>query len=301
MHRLCFRGGVGMKLFFKKSKSEKDTSPPALDSKSACAVLQHFPIGTTVRYYPEFKKNIVLESVIIGYMVNNLPVFSMQEITCEGDAMRWLIKQEKMAARLTSLGIIIPAENRGVGHLDYVRREELERTGGLTIGNNITLMAQVTQGKTPLIHTTVDKITRVMAGPFADTPIAVLDADVTSLLLTDQRANLRLKVQVPSLITIENEAPLNCIMADFSDRSVRLRGEAGWPAAIAAGRCLSLTFRLPGRDSDTVLRGEIYRVDYNDLVLVLEEIQRDTQFRRMEVIDVLEIKSKLLQLPMTAS
>jgi hypothetical protein len=264
-------------------------------------VLEHFPIGTTVRYYPEFKKNIVLETVIIGYMVNKIPVFSAQEFTCEGDATRRLIKHGKKAMRLTNLGIIIPAESRGVGHLDYARREELERTGGLTVGNNITLMAQVTQGKTPLIHTTVGKNTRVMEGPFADTPIAVLDADVTSLLLTDQRANLRLQVQVPAQINIENEAPLNCIMADFSDRSMRLRGEAGWPVAIIAGRRLSLAFRLPGRDRDTVLRGEIYRVDYNDLVLVLEEIQRDTQFRRMEVIDVLEIKSKLLQLPMTAS
>ena len=160
----------------------------------------------------------------------------------------------------------------------------------------------MSQGKTPLIQTTVTKNTLFKEGPFANTPIAVLDVDVTSLLLTDQRAHQRIQVQVPAQINIDNDAPLHCTMADFSDHSVRLRGsEAGWPANILAGRRLSLAFRLPGRDHDTVLRGEIYRVDYNDLVLMLEDIQRDNQCRRLEVIDVLEIKSKLLQLPISVT
>jgi len=289
-----------MGLFFNKSKPDIKATLQALDVGAACAVLQHFPIGTSVRYYPEFKKNIQLDTVIIGYMVNNIPLFSAQDIVCEGEGAtaRLLLRHEKKPSRVTSLSIIIPAENRGVGHLDYARREELERTGGLTRGNNITLMALVRQGKTPLIQTTVTKNTIVKEGPFANTPVAVLAVDVTSLLLTDQRAHQRLQVQVPAQINIDNDAPLDCTMADFSDHSVRLRsGEAGWPANILAGHRLSLAFRLPGRDSDTVLRGEIYRVDYNDLVLMLEDIQRDGQCRRLEVIDVLEIKSKLLQLP----
>lgn len=292
-----------MGLFFNRSKQDKATASPVVDSGHACAVLQHFPIGTTVHYYPEFKKNIVLETVIIGYMVNKIPVFSAQEIICEGEGAnaRLLIRHERKAARLTSLGIIIPAENRGVGHLDYARREELERVGGLTVGNNVTLMAQVSQGKTPLIQTTVSKNTKVADSPYADIPIAVLSVDVTSLLLTDQRAHMRLQVQLPVQINLDNDAPLPCTMADFSERSVRLRAEAGWPAAVVAGRNLSLAFRLPGRDSDTVLRGEIYRVDYIDLVLMLEDIQRDGQFRRIEVIDVLEMKAKLLQLPATSA
>ncbi|MBI5039771.1 MAG: hypothetical protein HZB57_00710 [Gammaproteobacteria bacterium] len=274
-----------------------------MDDGQACAVLQHFPIGTTVHYYPEFKKNIVLETVIIGYMVNKVPVFSAQEISCEGEGanVRLLIRRERKVSRLTSLSIIIPAENRGVGHLDYARREELERVGGLTVGNNITLMARVAQGKTPLVQTTVSKNTKVKDSPYADIPIAVLDVDIASLLLTDQRAHMRLQVQLPAQFNLDNDAPLPCTMADFSERSIRLRAETGWPAAIIAGCSLSLAFRLPGRDSDTVLRGEIYRVDYIDLVLMLEEIQRDGQFRRIEVIDVLEMKAKLLQLPDTSA
>ncbi|MBI5461067.1 MAG: PilZ domain-containing protein [Gammaproteobacteria bacterium] len=292
-----------MGLFFNKSKQDK-AALPAVDSGHACAVLQHFPIGTTVHYYPEFKKNIVLETVIIGYMVNKIPVFSAQEITCEGEGAgaRLSIRHERKATRLTSLSIIIPAENRGIGHLDYIRREELDRVGGLTVGNNITLMAQVNQGKTPVVQTTVNKNTKVKDSPYADVLVAILDIDVTSLLLADQRAQARLQVQLPVQIQLENEAPLPCTMADFSERSVRLRaGEDGWPADIVAGGHLSLVFRLPGRDSDTVLRGEIYRVDYIDLVLMLEEIQRDGRFRRLEVIDVLETKAKLLQLPDTSA
>ncbi len=288
-----------MGLFFNKSKPDSKATLQALDVATACAVLQNFPIGSSVRYYPEFKKNIQLDTVIIGYMINKIPLFSAQDIVCEDDgaAPRLLLRHEKKPSRVTSLSIIIPAENRGVGHLDYTRREELERTGGLTRGNNITLIAHMAQGKTPLIQTTVTKNTLFKEGPFANTPIAVLDVDVTSLLLTDQRAQQRIQVQVPAQIKIDNDAPLHCTLADFSNHSVRLRAAAGWPTNILAGCRLSLAFRLPGRDHDTVLHGKIYRVDYNDLVLMLEDIQRDGHCRRLEIIDVLELKSKLLQLP----
>lgn len=288
-------------MFFKKSKQPKETAQPALDGARACEILQYFPIGATVQYYPEFKKNIVLETVILGYQVNKTQVFSAQQLLCEGEGKtaRLLIGQElKQAARLSGLSIIIPSEGRGVGHLDYVRRVELERTGGLTAGNNITLIARGSQGKLPLVQTTVARQTLVKDGPFANTPVAILDVDVGSLMLSDQRAHMRLQVHLPVRIAATGGAPLECIMADFSERSVRLRsGKDGWPAGIAAGQRLSLAFRLPDRDRECVLRGEIYRVDYNDLVMMLEDIQRDGQFRRLEIIDILEMKSRLLHLP----
>lgn len=292
-----------MGLFFTKSKPEQKTLP-ALDSGRICALLQYFPVGMTVHYYPEFKNNIVLETVVIGYMVNNTPVFSAQELTCEGEgaAARFRIRHGKTTSHLTRMALIVPAQGRNLGHLDYVRREELERTGGLSAGNNITLMAQGRQGRLPLVQTTVAKKTLVKEGPFANTPVAILDADVDSLLLSDQRAHQRLHVQVPAHIHCDKSAPVACIMADFTERSVRLRGgDHGWPAHVVAGCRLVLAFRLSGRDRDTLLRGEVYRVDFNDLVLILEDIQRDGQFRRMDVIDILEIKSKLLQLPETRS
>lgn len=292
-----------MGLLFKKSQAVTKVTQRVLGIESACAIFQHFPIGTTVDYYPEFKKAIVLETVIIGYMINKVPIFSAQDIVCEGEgaAMKLMIGPERQAACLNSLSFIIPVESRGMGQLDYARREELDRVGGLTKGNNITLMAHVDQGKTPLVQTTVARNSQFKEGPFANTVISLLDIDVTSLVQVDQRAKARLQVNVPAQIYINKNEPISCVMADFSDRSVRLRGDSGWSAGIVAGKRLTLVFRLPGRNADTVLRGELYRVDYNDLVLMLEGIERNGVCSNMEMIDLLEIKSRLLQLPANAA
>lgn len=292
-----------MGILFNKSQPVTKVTQRTLDIEAVCAVLQHFPIGTTVDYYPEFKKAIVLETVIIGYMINKTPFFSAQDVIFEGEGadMRLLIGEGRQATPLSSLSFIIPMESRGMGQLDYTRREELDRVGGLAKGNNITLMAQVDQGKTPLVQTTVARNTQFKEGPFANTIISLLDIEVTSLLLIDQRAKVRLQINLPAHVSAGKGDPISCIMADFSDRSVRLWCETGWPAGIITGMRLKLAFRLPGRNADTVLRGEFYRVDYNDLVLMLEGIERDGQFRSMEMIDLLEIKSKLLQLPGNAA
>lgn len=291
-----------MGLFFNRSKPDIKVLPKNLDPKFTGAVLQHFPIGAAVQYYPEYKKNIILETVIIGYMANRTLVFSAQDIVSEGEgaSARILLKNEKKPAPLNRLSIIIPAHNRGTGHLDYSRKEVLERVGGLALGNHVTMMACVSKGKTPLIQATVGKNARIMEGPFADTPVVVLDVDISTFLLIDQRVQMRLQVHVPAQINLDDGTAHDCIMADFSDRCVRLRGGSdGWPAGVCAGKHLTLTLNMPELGGEIVLRGQIYRVDYNDLVLAIEGVQRDGQCQRLEVIDVLSIKARLLQLPTT--
>lgn len=291
-----------MALFFGKSGSSTAPAPAPLDTARVGAVLKHFPFGTAVRYYPEFKKNIVLESVILGYLVDKTWYFAAQDLAVEGDgsAARLLAGPQRKTIKPTSLSIVIPSQSRGVEQLDYARKEELEKTGGLANGNNITLMAQAYQGKTPVLETVVRKKAVVQEGLYATTPVVLLDVNTRSLQLTDQRAHMRLQTRVSAHVMVSNSTPTPCIMADFSDSSVRLSVDAAWTTAMKTGREVILSFGLPGRNQDVVLRGEIFRHDDNDLVVTLDAIQRDDQFQRIEVIDVLEIKAKLLQLPDTS-
>lgn len=291
-----------MALFFGKSGSSTALTPAPLDIARVGAVLKYFPFGTAVRYYPEFKKNIVLESVILGYLLDKTWFFSAQDLAFEGDgnAARLLAGPQRKAIKPTSLSIVIPSQSRGVAQLDYARKEELEKTGGLANGNNITLMAQPYQGKTPVLETIVRKRAVVQEGLYATTPVVLLDVNIRSLQLTDQRAHMRLQTRVSAQVMVGNGKPTPCIMADFSDSSVRLSVDAAWTTTMKVGREAILSFGLPGRSQDVVLRGEIFRHDDNDLVVTLDAIQRDDQFQRIEVIDVLEIKAKLLQLPDTS-
>lgn len=290
-----------LRLFNKPGPKTPPPAPPALDLTKVNAVIQSFPIGAGLRYYPEFKQNIVLESLVLGYLLNQTLVFSAQEVACEGSgkSLELFVGPQRKAMRLTSFGIVVPSASRGIDQLDYARREELQRTGGLAKGNNITLMAQSREGKTPVVQTTVRKPTIVKEGLYANTPVVVLDVDCSSLLLTDQRAHMRLKTHLAAHVQFGNDAIQHCTLVDFSERSVRLRADE-WPINTRTGRAVTLTFALSNRAGNIVLRGPLFRKDDNDLVVMLEEIQRGEEFLRIELIDVLGIKAALLQLPQTS-
>lgn len=289
--------------FFTKSGPPTVTKPASLDIARVRAVSKHFPLGTPVRYYPEFKKNIVLESVILGYLLDKSWYFAAQDIVFDGEggATQLLVGPQRKPVQPSSFSIVIPSQSRGIEQLDYARKEELERTGGLANGNNITLMGQPNNGKTPVIETIAGKKTVLQEGLYAATPVVLLNANIRSLQLTEQRAHMRLQTRVPAQFMIGDGAPTPCMMADFSNQSVRLNVDASWTAAIKAGRELTFSFRLPGRNADIVLRGDILRRDDNDLVVTLDVIQRGNDFQRIGVIDVLEIKAQLLQLPETTT
>lgn len=289
--------------FFTKPSPPTAATAKPLDIARVSAVFKHFPFGSPVRYYPEFKKNIVLESVILGYILDKNWYFAVQDIIFdgEGDAMQLLVGPQRKRVRPASFSIVIPSQSRGIDQLDYARKEELERTGGLANGNNITLLGQPSNGKTPAIETIAGKKTVLQEGLYATTPVVLLNANIRSLQLTDQRAHMRLQTRVPAEFMTNNATPTPCMMADFSNQSVRLSVDASWTSEIKAGRELTLAFRLPGRNTDVVLRGEILRRDDNDLVVTLEAIQRGNEFQRIEVLDVLEIKAQLLQLPDTTT
>lgn len=291
-----------MRSFFSRPDSPSVEARVPLDIARVGSVLEHFPFGTIVRYYPEFKKNIVLESVILGYLLDNHWFFAAQDIVIEneGNAARLLVGPQRDALRPSTFSIVIPAQSRGVEQLDYVRREELERTGGLANGNNITLIGQPHSGKTAIIETIVRKKSVVPEGPYAKTPVVLLNANIGSLQLLEQRAHMRLKTWVSAQVWLANGAPVPCTMSNFSDQSVRLSVGTQWPEDLKAGCEVMLSVHLPGRNGNVVMRGGIFRRDDADLVVTLEAIQRNGQFQRMEVIDVLGLKARLLQLPETS-
>lgn len=289
-----------MRSFF--SKSGPSTTQEPLDLAQLAAVIKNFPFGAAVRYYPEFKKSIVLESVMLGYVLDKKWYFSAQDIAFEGEGSttRMLEGPHRKAANPSTFSMVIPSQSRGIAQLDYARKEELERTGGLAKGNNITLVAAPHNGKTAVIETVVRRKTIVPEGPYANTPVVLLDVDASSLQRVDQRANMRLQTNIPAQLMTSKSPPTPCLMVDFSDRSVRLSVVVAWATTMQARREVTLSFQLPGRNNDVVLRGEIQRRDDDELVITLEAIQRDNQFQRIEVIDILEIKAKLLQLPETS-
>ena len=265
--------------FFKKKQDSmvSGQTDVVLDGRTICRLMRHFPVGAKLQYYPEYRKNIVLDSVVIAYAINDTVVYSTAGLTCDESSgvLEFSDQDQKLVfKKITSFRIILPVFSQTETKLDYIRREELLKVGGLVMGNVITLMGQQSNGQVPVLETVVAKRTMLKDGFYANQTVALLDIDAETLMLSDQRAHLRLKTKIPATIQVSKRgeyALLNCTMIDFSDRSLRLRvdGEFADEAMPREGGKLIVSFNLPGQSEYISLTGEVFRIEGDAIVVML--------------------------------
>lgn len=282
--------------------------PPLLDGRALCRVMRHFPFGAKVHYYPEYRKEIVLESVVIGYAINGEFVYSAQGLCCDDESGEITFSEQGDArsfGRIKSFNIVVPVYTQSEAKLDYIRREELLKVGGLVPGNTITLMAEQQNGQVPVIETTVKRRTVLKEGYYANQTVALLDVDADSLLLTDQRTHMRLQTSLPARVRVTRRGEyrdLIATMVDFSDVSLRLEiaGETNpdpdaEPLKLRDSDDLIVSFNLPGRSEQITLLGDIFRVEGDAVVMMLKGMVDKGQAGKLGQIEILKIKANLLQ------
>lgn len=290
--------------FFKnKDRSGADDQPSQLDGRTIARLMRYFPVGARVNYYPEYRKELLLESVVIAYAINGELIYSAADPDCD-EASGVLELHDQGARRvfstINSFRIVVPVFNQSENKLDYARREELLKVGGLVNGNTITLMAENRNGQVPVLETEVEKRTILQQGFYSGQTVALLDVHTDSLLLTDQRAHLRLKTRLPATVQVTRRGEtslLNGVMVDFSDRSLRLVIDAGFVAEALprAGNKVVVSFNMPGQSEHVSLVGEVYRVEGTALVLMLNGMVQKGQMVKLGQIETLKIKATLLQ------
>jgi len=293
-------------LNFFKNKQDSATSThdkEVLDGRTIFRLMRHFPVGAKIQYYPEYQKNIVLDSVVIAYAINDSFVYSTAGLTCdESNGVLAFSDQEqkRLFKKITSFRIVLPVFSQSEAKLDYIRREELLKVGGLVKGNVITLMAEQSGGQVPVLETIVEKRTMLKEGFYANQTVALLEVDAATLMLSDQRAHLRLKTNIPATIQVSKRgeyALLNCTMIDFSDRSLRLQMDAGYAAEAMPkeGGKLIVSFNLPGQSEYISLVGEVFRIEGDAIVAMLTGFVKGGQSVELGQIEMLKIKANLLQ------
>jgi hypothetical protein len=289
----------------KKSRgSDKtDDKSDVLDGRTLVRLMHHFPIGTKVKYYPEYRKEILLDSVVIAYAINDKIVYSVSNLDC--DAASGKIEFDDMAEHyvfpsITRFSIFLPIFTQSEAKLDYVRREELLKIGGLVEGNAISLIAEQDGGRVPVIETIVDKRTMLEHGVYANQAVAFLDVDTESLMLSDQRSHLRLNTEIPAILQITKKGvkhSVNGTMVDFSDRSLRFEidDETSIRVRPAVKSSVMISFALPGHSEYASLVGDVFRVDGKAVVIMLTGMVEKGQVRRLGQIEILNIKANVLQ------
>lgn len=277
-------------------KAEKHQRPP-LDKAKLCEVIGYYPIGNRVRYYPEYKEEVTLDTLVIAYELNGHLLYSNAEIECCTTATT-IVLNGKEIETVESFSILVPPGIGGEGKLDYERKESLGESSGFSRGNTITLLGPQVSGLVPTLDTVADKFYRFRDGVYAGERAVILIVDPRLLTLTDQRKHTRLETAIPVQMKCTHlSEPYNCMLSDLSDRSVRisclhlnLNGEE-----YKKGKMVTLTFNLPESDEMRIIRGTIYRNEGDALVVTLQTIMRKKTFEKLKPIDIMEIKAKLLQ------
>lgn len=291
-----------------KSSGSAGASMEPLSIAKLTELFRYFPLGEKIHYYPEYQKEGALETIVLGYSVNDQFVFSPVDIRCQQDGERDVLRltvdgHERLVQEVESFSLLIPFNVEDENKRDYGRRAELGPRGPFRRQNIISLTACSTGGTLSHLDTTVRKVLPLTSGIYAGHDVVLLDVSLNSLTLTDQRQHYRLQTELPALLSIKDGETHSCALVDFSEESVQLSFEefSADMLALTEYRRLTLTFDVTqdGHGKDYSLDGVMYRRTDNSLVMKLQGIYKDNKLQSLGLVDILDIKASLLQHPAT--
>lgn len=287
-----------------------DTRPPSgpLDIHKLAEVLRYFPIGDKLQYYPEYQKAAALETIILGYAVNNHFIYSPIDIRYQrddaDDALRLLVDgHEQFVRRVDSFSFLIPLNQEDDSKRGYVQRAELGPRGPFRRGNTITLITCSSGGTLSSIETIAARQLHLESGVYAGHDVVLLNVQPESLTLTDQRQHYRLPTSLPARLAVKDGGNYACTILDFSEESVQLQFEKtnNDLQALTEFRRLTLHMQL-GQDvgaREFMLDGVMYRKSDTTLVMKLLGIYKNGKATPLGLVDILNIKASLLRHPAT--
>lgn len=297
-------------LFGKNSRSAKDEPPDVagqakIDPGRIRALIEFFPIGKKLRYYPEFNKDIVLDTLVVAYCVNGHFVYSMESIETDRDGTPAAFRVDENetrapaipAAGLKTFQLLVPDTSDLEMKLDYLRRAQISRHGQFSKGNYISLISNAGVKGVSTVDTEVAKQVILRDGPYAQMNLVLLTPELNTLAVSDQRRKPRTRTNVPVtvLLPAENFSG-QCTIVDISDAELRLRlNERGTTMpAIHKGDAMIVDIRLGEAERRYSVKGSIIRRSAETCVIQLDGQIRDGRFVPFSPLDLLELKAGLL-------
>lgn len=289
-----------------KNPDDASDSVKRLDIAGINEVVRCFPIGKKIRYFPEFQKQLVLDSIIIAYSINKVLVYSLNDLRYDvisGKDTFYIRKNgdEQHIQRVTGFSIIIPDNSDDNAKLDYSRKAELGKTA-FRSGNNITLIASNMDRGIPHLDTTVSKTTTLKEGYYSNHKVVFLDTSPDNLAYIDQRLHYRFKTWIRASLGVPADGDtINCYLYDFSEECflVKPGNEYPLPGKIADNAEVVLTASLDETSDPITLRGTVLRNNKDGILIALKGILKGGTFVNLDLIDLMAIKTSLLQHPRT--
>lgn len=276
----------------------------AVDPERLAETMRCFPISGKIRYYPEHRKDIVLESIVIAYGIDHRLVYTQHDIRIDEDSGAPVFTidddwKDRRMREVRSFCLLIPYVGGTEGDLDYDRRVALESGGFLHRGEVLTLMSLSNARGVPHVNCVVRKRAVLKNGYYANHAVVVLEVQTDTLNHIDQRQQMRVRTAIPVVLqTADDSPPCPAMMVDFTESSMKLKLDPA-AGAVAERRNVVVTIDLPAHGRKFILGGRTLRRDGDYLVISLLSRFRDSRFRDIELMDALDLKATLLQHPST--
>jgi len=299
-----------LKTFFGKTfgaaRAKKQSSGNAalmkLDLERIKKLIEFFPIGKKLRYYPEFKQEIVFDTLVVAYCVNGNFVYSGEAIDRDPEGRPTLFRSGDNEVRipvsaLRLFQILVPDTSDLEMKLDYHRRALIGRGKQFNPGNCISLISNSGAKGVSTLDTEVAQQVELPDGPYARSKMVLLTPDLTSLSVTDQRKRSRTRICAPVNLSLpEDKFSGPCTIVDISDGEVRIRvRERGTTMpAMQAGDIVFIETELGAAERRYLIRGAVIRRSTETCVLQLQGQFNEGRFSNFSPLDLLELKTGLL-------
>ncbi|MDR2452903.1 MAG: PilZ domain-containing protein [Candidatus Accumulibacter sp.] len=263
-------------------------------------LIEFFPIGRKLRYFPEFHQDIVLDTLVVAYCVNGHFLYSMESIEMDRSGLPSLFRADDGRFRLPAAGLrnfqlLVPDTSYLEKKLDYTRRARIGHNGQFAVGNSISLISNAGMKGVSTIDTEVARQVLLPDGPYAHSNMILLTPDFATLSVTDQRRKPRARTNVPVTVILSTNEALSGTLVDISEAKVRLRLEERGPMpSIRRDDDLRIEFHLGESERRYSLQGSVLRGSAGTCVVALAGQIVSGQIVPFSDLDLLELKAGLL-------
>jgi hypothetical protein len=285
-----------------KDQSSESATRMKIDPGRIKTLIEFFPIGKKLRYYPEFKQEIVFDTLIVAYCVNGQFIYSGDAIDRDSEGYPTAFRSGENEVRtpvsaLKVFQLLVPDTSDLEMNLDYHRWALIGRGRQFNKGNCISLMSNAGVRGVSTIDTEVAKRVDLPDGPYAHTDMILLTPDLNTLSVTDQRKKSRTKINAPVLLTFpQGKFTGPCTIVDISEGEFRLRvRERGTTMPVMqTGDEVIVETELGEAEKHYSIKGTIIRRAPETCVIHLEGQFKDGRLSSFSHLDLLELKAGLL-------
>lgn len=266
-------------------------------------IITYFPIGGKINYYPEYLEDVDLETIILGYELNEKAIYARDHVRDLNGVLEFFLEETAetlTAADVASFAFIVPDTSELEKTLDYNSKAVVGRSGQFVRGNSITLVSASKSNGIPILDTAVLRRTILKDGYYHNYKVVTLDPKLDSLTTRENRQQARMEFSLPCTIftPVDSLSGQTGTLIDCSELCVgfQLSDVSTDNKELSEGAVARLCIPMPELDRAFDLTGEIVAIRSNGSTVVeLKSIYKLGKVQDLLLVDRLDLRAALVQ------